>query len=88
MLVLKADLLHDKVIREIFDDPSAHIESKDFFSWERFFTALLTERSRDTWLRYSKRSLNPNYTQPSVMERIGKILPAALQAMPNHTIEE
>ena len=87
-LVLKADLLHDKSIREILSDPSEYIESKDYFSWERFFTALLTERSRGSWLQYSKRSLNRNYIQPSVMEQIAQIMPAALQTPTNYTAEE
>ncbi len=70
---------------EILSNPSAYIESKDDFSWERFFTALLTERSRGTWLQYSKRSLNQHDIQPAVMEQIGQIMPDALQTPSNHT---
>ena len=87
-IILKADLLHDKTIREMLTDPSAYIESKEYFSWERFFTALLIERSRDTWLHYSKKSLNRNYTQSAVMEQIVKIMPSALQKPSNSIVEE
>ncbi|MCR5126352.1 MAG: hypothetical protein K6B43_14340 [Treponema sp.] len=31
------------------------------FSWEQFFTALLTKISDGTYLKYSKKKLNPNY---------------------------
>lgn len=74
-LVLKADVLNDPEVRAILDKPSDHIASEDYFSWEQFFTALLAERSRDTYLAYTKTKLNPNYLQNSVTERISAVLP-------------
>ena len=78
-IILKTDLLNDKEIRNILAEPSSHIDSKEYFSWERFFTALLTDRSRGTWMQYSKRKINPQYLQPAVMEKVTQILPAALR---------
>lgn len=40
------------------------------FSWERFFTALLTEETKDTYLRYSKNKLNPVYLQEEISDKI------------------
>ena len=69
-LILSADLLKDPEIQEILHDPTVHIESKDFFSWERFFTHLLTEKTHGTWLQYSKSHINPAYVKGSIQEAI------------------
>ena len=60
-LVLRSGLVKDGEVAQILADPASFIESRDYFSWERFFTALLVERTSGTYLRYSKRSLNPAY---------------------------
>ena len=39
------------------------MESMEYSSWERFFTALLVRKTDGTYLRYSKRNLNPAYLQ-------------------------
>lgn len=36
-------------------------ESAEYFSWERFFTKLLMEKTEGTYLQYKKASLNPAY---------------------------
>lgn len=74
-LLLKADLLSDKEIREILRNPSEHIESAEYFSWERFFTALLTERSQGGYLQYNKRVLNPNYLADNAVGAVKKLMP-------------
>ncbi len=62
--------IEKKSVGRILEEPSSHIESKDFFSWEQFFTALLTEKSNGTYLKYSKRKLNSAYLADSVKNRI------------------
>ncbi|MCI8331690.1 MAG: translation initiation factor 2 [Clostridiales bacterium] len=69
-LILKSDLIKDKTISNILADPSSYIESKDYFSWERFFTALLTKTTEATYLQYSKHSLNPAYLQDTAVQKI------------------
>ena len=44
----------------ILETPSEYIESQDYFSWERFFTKLLTEKTHGTYLQYSKNRINPS----------------------------
>lgn len=69
-LILKSDLIKDKNVSAILADPSSSIESKEYFSWERFFTALLTKITEATYLQYSKHSLNPVYLQESSSKKI------------------
>ena len=69
-LLLKSGVLGDRTPNEVLNDPSEHIESKDYFSWEQFFTALLTELTQDTYMQYSKHHLNEFYLQSANVERI------------------
>ena len=71
-LILSANVLDDLEIRRILNDPSAYIESSEYYSWERFFTKVLTERTHGTWLQYSKDRLNHAYLQSTVQDAIMK----------------
>ena len=74
-LLLKADVLNDGMVRQILTAPAEHIESAEYFSWERFFTALLTERGQGSCLQYNKKSLNPNYLHDEVVAAVDRIMP-------------
>ena len=65
-LILKSDVIRDKDIAEVLDHPSDFIESKEYMSWERFFTALLVDKTKDTYLRYSKSKLNESYKNQKI----------------------
>lgn len=69
-LLLKSGVLGDRTPTEVLNDPSEYIESRDFFSWEQFFTALLTELTKDTYMQYSKHHLNEFYLQSANVERV------------------
>lgn len=69
-LILASGVVDHKDIRNILEDPSSHIDSKEFFSWERFFTHILIEITRGTWLQYSKRKINPSYLNEAVRQKI------------------
>ena len=43
------------------DKPENYIESQEYFSWERFFTKLLVDKTAGTYLKYQKGKLNPTY---------------------------
>lgn len=77
-LILKSDAIRDKAIEEILDNPSDFIESKEYMSWERFFTALLVDKTKDTYLRYSKSKLNDAYKNKKIQERILQEVPKQL----------
>ncbi len=55
-LILKSAVFSGNMnVRAILNDPAEYIESREYFSWERFFTALLVSESRNREkLRYPK----------------------------------
>ena len=60
-IILSSELLEDKEIKDIMDKPENYIESQEYFSWERFFTKLLVDKTAGTYLKYQKGKLNPAY---------------------------
>lgn len=69
-LILRSGLIDGKRIQEILAKPEQYIPSEKYFSWERYFTALIIEETKDSYLRYSKRKLNPVYLQETERRRI------------------
>ena len=69
-MILSSGVLKNNRIDKILDSPSEFVESKDYFSWERFFTAVLIEETKDTYLAYAKKKLNPAYLNDAVKQLI------------------
>ena len=69
-LILESDILNDREVKETLDAPQEYIESQQYFSWERFFTALLIEKTQDSYLKYSKKVLNSVYLQENIKNKI------------------
>ena len=69
-IILKSGIIEDRNIAEMLEYPEDYIESKDFFSWERYFTALLTLSTQGSYLKYSKRQLNSAYLQEKISDKI------------------
>ena len=69
-LILISDVIKDSQVKEILNDPSDHIESSQYMSWERYFTELLTSKTEGTYLKYSKRMLNQAYLQENIRKKI------------------
>ena len=57
-------------VTEILDAPYDYVDSEEFFSWERFFTSVLIDETKDTYLAYMKKKLNPAYLQDVIKETI------------------
>lgn len=76
-LILSAGILKNKYVDEILDAPYDYVDSKNFFSWERFFTTVLIDETKDTYLAYMKKKLNPTYLQDvikdAILEKMEKI---------------
>ena len=68
--LLQSSLFKDSEITEILDSPSDFIDCKKYLSWEQFFTSLLIKKSENTFLKYSKQKLNPNYLAESIKSKI------------------
>lgn len=69
-LLLSAGIISDGQLKNILGSPSAYIESAEYFSWERFFTAVLMEKTNGTYLQYNKSRLNTNYLTKGIREKI------------------
>lgn len=69
-LILSSGILKDAKVAQILQTPSDYIDGKDYFSWERYFTALLTEKTAGTYLNYTKKTLNEAYLKDGVKNAI------------------
>ena len=69
-LILKSGLIEDGGIVEILEHPQDYIESKNYFSWERYFTEQLIRKTQDSYLKYAKSKLNSVYLQDKIREKI------------------
>lgn len=69
-LILNAGIFFDSELKDILNAPCEYVDSKEFFSWERFFTDLLIKKSHGTYLQYNKRSLNKAYLQDKIKNKI------------------
>lgn len=72
-IILKSGLIDG--VNRILENPSEHIESQEYFSWERYFTQLLIERTHDGYLAYKKAKLNENYLNENEQRAIINVLP-------------
>lgn len=73
-LILSSGVLKNNHVNEILEDTPEYVESSEYFSWERFFTALLVEETRKTYLEYVKKKLNPVYLNDGVRNAILKFM--------------
>ena len=77
-LILSSGIVKRNNIKEILEAPYNYVESKEYFSWERFFTDLITRSTEDTYLKYKKDKLNKAYLQDSVQTAIMDVMPDLL----------
>ncbi|MCD8370258.1 MAG: translation initiation factor 2 [Clostridiales bacterium] len=68
-LILQSSVLNH-VPGHILNHPEDYIASENYFSWEQFFTHLLTELTRKHAGRYSKKKLNPFYLSDTNKRKI------------------
>ncbi len=78
-IILSSGIINDGEVRRVLSNPSEYVESKDFFSWERFFTKLLVSKTENTFMKYSKDRLNPVFLQGKYCEDILAVLPKAIR---------
>lgn len=74
-LILSSGLIDGKGVRDILSSPSDYIDSTMYFSWEQYFTALLINETRDSYLAYNKSHLNQAYLQDKQKNAIINSLP-------------
>lgn len=71
-LILKSGIVDGKELKKILAEPENYIDSRDFFSWERYFTWLLVSITENSYLKYTKSSLNKVYLHEKNRELILK----------------
>lgn len=69
-LLLRSGILEEDEIKKILAAPGTYIDSQVYFSWERFFTALLVRKTDKSYLKYTKRTLNAAYLNEKVRDKI------------------
>lgn len=62
-LILNSDIFDNNLdVKEILQDPVKYIESSEYFSWEKFFEALLVNTTKNSkYLRYKKAKISDGY---------------------------
>lgn len=71
-MILSSEILKNDTVDKILSDPSKYVDSKEYFSWERFFTSVLIEVTKDSYMAYAKRKINPVYLEKTMREAILK----------------
>lgn len=69
-LILASKLFDDKDLENMLANPSDYIDSKNYFSWERFFTDFLIKLTKSSKYQYSKTRLPEIYLQPRIINQI------------------
>ena len=69
-LIIQSGLIQGKDLQDILENPADYIDGREYFSWERFFTSLLIEKTKDSYLRYNKSKLNETYLHEKNKEMI------------------
>lgn len=72
--ILKSGIVEDGNIPKMLEHPEEYIESREYFSWERYFTAQLIQYTRNSYLQYTKKQLNPVYLQKKMSDRILEVM--------------
>jgi hypothetical protein len=69
-LILNSGVIKDSDIKTVLENPCDYIESKDYFTWEQFFTAYLVGISKNKEYRYNKRKINEYYLSNKNIKKI------------------
>ncbi len=81
-MVLKSGVLGDADIDRILAEPEKYIDSQKYISWERFFTALLIEKSqKEEYMRYSKAMLADYYIEERNKKKIFAVIPEEIRKL-------
>lgn len=73
-IILASGVVGDEEIDKILDNPPEYIESSRFFSWERFFTSLLEEKTKGKKSAYSKNKLSDYYLNDGNIKKIVEVI--------------
>ncbi len=78
-LILKSGVVSSPNLEAILEATSEYVESSQYISWERFFTDLLINITKDTMYPYSKHHLVPYYLSEGNINKITAQFPDAIR---------
>lgn len=76
-LILESGLI--EVPKAILEETWNYADSARYFSWEEYYTAYLSNITRNEVYQYSKRRLNNFFKTLGSVERISRVLPESIQ---------
>ncbi|MBP3197651.1 MAG: ATP-binding protein [Butyrivibrio sp.] len=65
--------------KDVLENTYDYADSRYYSSWERFYTAYLVEKTKDTVLHYTKSKLNEAYLSQGNLEKIKAQLPKRIE---------
>lgn len=74
-LLLESGIVKIPDLEDILKNTWKYVDSREFLTWERFYTTLLIEFSKNTKFAYSKSELNDYYKSENSKKRIEKRMP-------------
>lgn len=78
-LILKSGVIKYENLDDILENTSEYVECEKYVSWERFFTEVLIEATRNKREKYSKDTLNEYYLEDKVAKKIIVQMPEKLR---------
>ena len=69
-LLLRSGIIQENGLEEILRNPVSFIDSREYISWERFFSHYLTAISAGKVYEYTKKKINPYFTAPVNAEKV------------------
>lgn len=73
-MILKSGLIDGKEIQDILQHPQDFIESQEYFNWERFFTSILIQYTKGSYLHYNKHRLNEVYLHDKIKKAVLQVM--------------
>ena len=74
-VLLKTGIVKKEGIKETLEDPGRFIESRQFFSWERYFNKMLENITEGTVYMYNKKHLNESYLTKGNVQKFLQQIP-------------
>lgn len=62
-------------LQDLLDNTYEYVDSKEYMSWERYYTALIVRETEGKPYHYNKNSLNDYYTGDKVIRKVVKAFP-------------
>ena len=74
-ILLLSDIFKSKILEDELEETYNYVDSEKYFSWEQYYTALITQITEGTELQYNKSKLNAYYLSERNLQKIAEQLP-------------